>query len=76
MMCSMENLMKSTRVIYRTTLLLQAATLCDSLEMAGIPAVLFTDGPERVPDTVNFFDDEYTVCVPAEYTEEAKALLN
>ena len=76
MMCSMETLMKSNQVIYRTTLLLQAATICDSLEMAGIPALLCSDGPERVPDTINIFSDEYTVCVPAEYAAQAADLLN
>ena len=75
-MCSMEHLIKSDQIIYRTTMLLQAAVLCDTLEMAGIPALLCCDGAERVPDEVNIFSDEFTICVPAEYVEQAASLLN
>ena len=76
MLNSVESLKKSNQMIYRTTMLLQAAMVCDSLEMAGIPAKLHIDGTERVPDEVNVFNDEFMVFVPAEYVSEATELLN
>jgi hypothetical protein len=76
MMCSFESLAKSDQVIFRTTMLLRAAVVCDNLEMAGIPAVLHHDGPELVPQEVNIFCDEFMVSVPAEYVSHASQLLN